>query len=487
MANSSNAYAQARPLEGNVSDWITGQENAEFNQREEKRQVDAIAQRKKDKEQDDYEKRLEKFKQPDIKSTGVRSIDEINTLVLLKAKDQQLEIMKELKPGISNEKYAELTMRQRNLDNLPSYLKLSQDAFVKEADALKAQVAKGEIKFTPQLQQKLTSFSEGMYDVELDSNGLPMVGLWDRDGDGKPDIMPYDKIVSGQTFGDQVPDMDFTGAFQKMGKELGSVKTQTDKNFVKKTEKQTPIEFAKLTARGSLYDDKGGLTPLAKSKLYDMGVKDFTDVPQQTLDKLETTAVEIMMATRDKESLVDVDNSARNTAIKNARDAKKEDEKPTYGFSTPPPIYKEANLEPAKGYQAIVFSSTGKKKVSLPAIAGRNQKGEQMTITNPEILSMTVRKNADGQRYFVAQVASQDTKSTKKKTETFTGEDGSIENITYGEEKVVQVVTLTERDVKAILPQTNFKTVNELKDALRTNSREEEEKPTGTVKGGEIR
>ena len=239
MADSNSVYANARPLEGNISDWVSGQEQTDFRYRAEKREVDRIAQERKDKEQFDYEKRLEKFKAPQIDATKVRSIDEINTLVLLKAKDEYLNITKELKPGISNEKYAELLMRQKNLDNLPSYLKLSQDAFVAEATNIQKQLSEGKIKFTPELQKKLNSFSQGYYDVELDDNMMPMVGLWDKDGDGKPDILPYDKIVGQQIFGEQVPNLNFASEFQKMGEKLGSKETTTDNNFVKTTIKET--------------------------------------------------------------------------------------------------------------------------------------------------------------------------------------------------------------------------------------------------------
>jgi hypothetical protein len=466
MANSNNVFANAQPLQGNVSDWVAGQEQNDFRYRAEQREVARIEQEKKDKDQLDYEKRLEKFKAPQIDATKVRSIDEINTLVLLKAKDEYLKITKELKPGISNEKYAELIMRQKNLDNLPSYLKLSQEAFVNEATNIQKQLAEGKIKFTPDLQKKLNSFSQGYFDVEFDENLMPMVGLWDKDGDGKPDIMPYDRIVSQQIFGEQIPEINFATEFQKIGEKLGSVENQTDINFKKTTTKQTPIEFAKLTARGSLYDDKGGLTPIAKSKLYDMGYTDFKNVPQKALDQLVNDAVYIMLSTRDKSTKVDVDNSARNTANENARNAKKEDkDKATWGVVETPPIYKSSNIPLAKGYKTIAIQG----KVTIPALGFKSDKGNQV-ITNGQLQSYSIRKNSLGQRQVVAEIVYEYEKGTSSKEvrEVDNEYRESFATTTTGKKNKVKVVTLTEKDAKIFAIQLGFKDVNAMKDAARS-------------------
>ena len=326
MANASNAYATVNPIKTNIGDVVQGIEQMDFAYREEQRQIDAIKQAQKDKEALELEKKRAKFKPIDIDSTGVKSIDEVNAQTLLKAVNMYGELDKKLAQAKTPEEQAAITIQLQKLQSLPDYLKLAQDAFVTQAKDIQTKMEKGEIKQTPELLSKLQSFSQGYLDVELDDNMMPVLGLWDKDGDGKADVLPYDKIISGQTFGELIPNVDFSGNFMEVGTKVGTVKNQTDQNFTKNTKLYTPEELNKTTARAELYLENGQLSPIAKSYLYDKGVRDFQNVPDELLNKMEQDAVNIMETVQKKEDITDKDYSAETGRISENRQAKKEKE-----------------------------------------------------------------------------------------------------------------------------------------------------------------
>lgn len=326
MANASNAYATIDPIKTNIGDVVQGIEQMDFAYREEQRKIDAIKQAQKEKEAEKLEKLRAKFKPINIDSTGVKSIDEVNAQTLLKAVNMYGELDKKLAQAQTPEEQAAITIQLQKLQSLPDYLKLAQDAFVTQAKDIQTKIANGEIKQTPELLSKLQSFSQGFFEVELDDNMTPMIGLWDKDGDGKPDVLPYDKIVSGQTFGELIPNVDFSGNFMTIGTKVGTVKNQTDQNFVKNTKLYTPDELNKTAAKAELYLENGQLSPVAKSYLYDKGVRDFQNVPDELLDKMEQDAISIMKTVQKKEDITDKDYSAETGRISENRQAKKDKE-----------------------------------------------------------------------------------------------------------------------------------------------------------------
>lgn len=328
MPNSSNAYATLQPIQANVSDFINQQEQNAFAYRKEQRDIDAIEQDRKDKEALELEKKRAKFKPISIESTGIKSVDQVNAEILLKAVDKWGELDKQLSQAKTPKEQADIAVKLTKLGSLPDYLKLSYDSFSNEAATIKKQLDSGQIKATPEILSKLNSFSQGYFDVELDDDMTPMVGLWDKNGDGKPDVIPYNKMISGQTFGELVPNVDFSSHFMGIGKNIASYKTQTDSNFVKNTKQYTPEELNKLAARNELYLENGSLSSAAKSYLYDKGIRDFSNVPEPLLRVMENDAVNSMRIVQKKENVTDVDYGASETkkqnAIENARKRREE-------------------------------------------------------------------------------------------------------------------------------------------------------------------
>lgn len=337
MADNTNTYASAQPFQNTVSDWMAGQERMDFAKREEERQIKAIADAQKRREDEQYNKDLEYFlKRPNFKPTGNRAIDQVMTEVLLQAVDEQGNIEKEFTSygrNISNEKRTELIMRKRNLDNLPEYLDVAHKAYNDQATQIQEGIRSGKIKPTPELLKKLESFSEGYFDVTLDGNGKILVGVWDKDGDGKPDIMRYEDLITKSMFGETIPNADFAKSFLEKGKELGTHTETSDFNFVKDTTKMPVMKQVDLLARSSLYGNNGALSNEAKSWLYDnYRVTDFNNVPEQYLNKMEEEAKSIMLSAVDTEKSKEVDYSARLAAQKAAEEKAKAKEG---GIGTP--------------------------------------------------------------------------------------------------------------------------------------------------------
>lgn len=325
MANASNAYATIDPIKTNIGDVVQGIEQMDFAYREEQRKIDAIKQAQKEKEAEKLEKLRAKFKPINIEATGVKSVDQVLAQTFLKATNKTGELHKKLDYATPEEQ-VDIIVQLQKLQSLPDYLKLAQDAFVTQAKDIQTKIANGEIKQTPELLSKLQSFSQGYLDVELDDNMQPVLGLWDKDGDGKPDPITYDKMISGQIFGDLVPNVDFSGNFMTVGTKVGTVKNQTDQNFVKNTKLYTPDELNKTAAKAELYLENGQLSPVAKSYLYDKGVRDFQNVPDELLDKMEQDAISIMKTVQKKEDITDKDYSAQTGRMSENRQAKKDEE-----------------------------------------------------------------------------------------------------------------------------------------------------------------
>lgn len=395
MANAGNAYATVNPIRTNIGDVVQGIEQMDFAYREEQRKIDAIKQAQKDKEAEKLEKLRAKFKPINIEATGVKSIDEVNAQTLLKAVNMYGELDKKLAQAKTTEEQAAITVQLQKLQSLPDYLKLAQDAFVSQAKDVQTKMEKGEIKQTPELLSKLQSFSQGFFEVELDDNMTPMIGLWDKDGDGKPDVLPYDKIISGQTFGELIPNVDFSGNFMNVGTKIGNVKNQTDQNFVKNTKLYTPEELNKTAARAELYLENGQLSPVAKSYLYDKGVRDFQNVPDELLNKMEQDAINIMKTVQKKEDITDVDYSAQTSRMAENRQAKKDEvEKIIAKFDNQAsvddfsPTGKQESVK-IKSYQPNMISFSDNK------IKFKNIQGGKSGINNGFVNGFVLRKDGD--------------------------------------------------------------------------------------------
>lgn len=395
MANASNAYATINPIKTNIGDVVQGIEQMDFAYREEQRKIDAIKQAQKEKEAEKLEKLRAKFKPINIEATGVKSIDEVNAQTLLKAVNTWSELDKQLALAKTSEEQANVVVQLQKLQSLPNYLKLAQDAFVAQAKDVQTKIEKGEIKQTPELLSKLQSFSQGYLDVELDDNMMPVLGLWDKDGDGKPDPITYDKMISGQIFGELIPNVDFSGNFMNVGTKIGTVKSQTDSNFVKNTKLFTPDELNKTAARAELYLENGQLSPVAKSYLYDKGVRDFQNVPEDLLNKMEQDAINIMKTVQKKENITDKDYSAETSRMSERRQAKKEEIERIYGK-----FDNQSSVDD--------FAATGKKEavkketfynniIAIPdsKLKFKNLQGAESGINNGFVNGFVLRKDGE--------------------------------------------------------------------------------------------
>lgn len=478
MADSNNAFATVQPLQANVSDFINNQEKMDFAYRDEARKVNEMkraAQKREGAKKDALLKEFQSAKA--VTPSGIASVDSFGLTVMGIALEDRVKLYKKkISVGLSVDE----EIMYAKLGNMAGTLELMNKAYSEEKEIYYKRLEKGEIKRDVNYEAKMQEIDKSAVPF-IDSNGNPAIGI-DNDGDGKPDVITFSLGEGLSLKPSYIPDIDFTSTFQAFGEKLGSVTDGTDINFTKTTNIETPEDFAINTAKAVLYGSNGSYSPIAKSRLYDMGIRDFDNVPKEVLDKMQNDAKTIMMDTRDRSKVVDFDNSSRNTANRNAKEDKKD--KITYGIVTTPPVYEENGYKSAKGYKAIAIQGT----TSLEALTYFVGKKEE-TITNANIQSYTVRVLPNGVRQIVAEITYQDVKGQKVK-EAKTGKpitiddmadsgSGSGNSTTIGEQNKVKVIPLTEKDAKIFALQMGFKSVNEMKDAARSGEKEDNKQTQG--------
>lgn len=318
MANSNNVYGTAQPLQGSVSDWVTGQEKMDFAYRAEQRDVAKLAQDKRDKEKVRIDKWKSEIKIPEFDATGVRKTDQIQTELLLNLKGEINELTKKIYPGMPYEEEAKIRTELEMINNAPRLLKLGTESYTKEIQNIQNQLDEGKVVLTPNQMKMMDGFAQGRISLNW-NGGQIVVGMFDQDGK-VTDAMPLDKLINGETFGKLIPNVNVADKFRTIGKTMGTKTSQTDANYVKTKEKYTPKQLNEIAARNELFQQDGKFTPTAQKYLLDLGITDYDNVPEEVKDKMLLDAVDWMKSGQDTEKTVDVDYSAKNTAIKNAQD-----------------------------------------------------------------------------------------------------------------------------------------------------------------------
>jgi hypothetical protein len=478
MADSNSAFATVQPLQANVSDFINNQERMDFAYRDEERKVNEMkraAQEREGAKKDALLKEFQSAKQ--VTPSGITSIDSFDYTIMNIALEDRVKLYKKkVAGGLSVDE----EIMYAKLGNMAGTLELMGKAYSEEKENYYKQLKEGKVKRDVNYEMKMQEMDKSAIPF-IDSEGNPAIGI-DNDGDGKPDVITFSLGEGLSLKPSYVPNIDFTSSFQAFGEKLGSKETGTDVNFTKTTIKETPIELAKLTARGALYGKDGSYSDLAKSQLYDMGIRDFNDVPESVLNEMKNSAVQTMMATRDRSKVVDVDNSSINTANKNAKDNK--DNTPFIG--TPVVATKEKwgisfdTLDP--DYLSVPMSG---KPVVLNAIPYnvKSRSSDGTVTTARKVLSNAKVENYtyNNKGKLVLDVSY----STGKVTERTTNDDGST-SVGFEEKGTMQVAVTDETETR--FAKESGKTVEQLRASARKLKTEEENTQTsGTVQGGSVR
>jgi len=320
MANSNNVYANAAPLQGNVSDWVDGQERMDFAYREEQRKIGELDRLAKEREQAKKDAQLKKYEDfKGGKPTGIKSVDEAQTAWYNQAMDKNLELYKKEKSGqaLTPQEASQLKKIQNLPDTIALLTKSYQDDVARYYDGVKT----GKIKRDPDYELKLAKMPEkGIAFLDDDLN--PVIGM-DNDGDGKPDIISYD--LNGLSLKPNfVENVDLEDSIKKVTANIEPNRTVTDQNMVKKTNEFVPLSLAKSTATNMVIAQDGSLTPLAKSYFHDAGVKDFDSVTDKQIQSFQELLTKRIVNSKKRIDETDKDYAAIQAAKPKPKTGKEE-------------------------------------------------------------------------------------------------------------------------------------------------------------------
>lgn len=353
MGNSSNAYMTEKPIGVSMAGLAKDVNDAGFAYRQEKRLNDEIARRAKeaeDKKKADLETKYSEMKS--MNPTGIKSVDEAMITYINQAQDKRLEFYKK---ELKGEKLSpEEVVLNKRLQNLPDTLSMMVKNYDDQNKQYVDEVKKGNIHRDSDYEAKMQKMSNGAIPF-LDNDFNPAIGF-DRDGDGKPEVVSYD-LNQGFSLKPQfVPNVNEDTVLKTFTGTLEPEVNQTDKNFVKTKTTGISPEIARQGARQLVYDGNE-LSPLAKSYFWKAGVRDFSQIKPEQVDAYQKELETRILASVKRGKETDVDYGAMTSAATEARQAKKDQEdKPMMGEP----------VEPSKERWGNQFSNIGKGYRSIP-------------------------------------------------------------------------------------------------------------------------
>lgn len=451
MANASNAYATVNPIKTNIGDIVQGIEQNDFAYRQEQRQIDAIEQARKDKEQAKKDKLREKMmgQIPQNYDTGSSSLNEFQAKIIQQGVNRLGEIYKQLNnPNLNEDERIKLEIEAQNIDNLPDNLKIATDNFSKTINDYKKGVSEGAYFQNPDFEKKVLSGFEN-YFGDLD-NGLPIVGFADRNEDGiinDLDIVPYDQLQQGIGNWSFQKQIDLQKIGDSLAKNVGYETVTTDTG-VKSVMKKKPNEISILNvATNALKNPDGSYTDTALSEMRKMGI----EPNEESFKKVEEKLFGIIKAQLDTEYKENVDSAAQLGWAKFNKDKKDEEVVVTtvnlsntalgndsFGGK---PINKKGTLDKGLNLgKGIKFETIGGAKTGL----------DNSTVTNLFL-------NDKNELIFTANVL--DKKASKEEQEDFTTSGSTTNPSSYR----VETRKATGTTEAAIANKLGYNNANELK------------------------
>ena len=324
MANSSNAYATVRPLQGSISDWVMNQEAADMRLREEKRRQEQLDLYKQEKQREREDKLRERLlgNLPQNYDTGSSSLNEFQAGIIKQGVNRLGEIYNELKnPNIPDAQKTKLEIEAQQIENLPTNLKIATDNFTKLIGEYQKGVEDGSLWRNEEFEKKVLNGFEN-YVGGLDENGFPLVGFQDKDGDGKMDIMSYDNLSQGIGVWEFQPKTDWAKVTAEAGKLIGvSEEGKPLSGYRNQVTKGITLADAQKAAENLVVNSDGSLTATAKSRLRELGLEE----SPEAIAALKADAAERIMMSKDRSDVTKKDWGAANSAARLAFDRSKED------------------------------------------------------------------------------------------------------------------------------------------------------------------
>lgn len=417
MGNSSNAYATVKPIETNMSDLITKQDELALRKRVERREI-AKDEAEVDKVKETKAKELAKYTSKlNPYDTGSTTYNTTVATALTEAKGKLMEQWQ-----IANDKSkTELEKSTawaniEDINNYPDYLKNVSDRITETNKTYTDQLKKGEIFRNEEWEKKFQNGFAGMT-VKMNDKFRPDTLFIDKDGDGKQDaevsdILKYDQVTQLVPEGISMPKVDLGSLAYKIGKDLGKTTTKDVNGY----ETTNIVEVTNETARA-------GIQPLmtdqnVRSYLRLKGEDYQQELTPNLLKTVEDDLVKTALSNTDKTNEKgynyadqNADNSLAETKkqhnISNALNKdkwnhtkKKEDEKapkkPSIGLSTTPSVNnwgKSAfKLIDSKNTKAINVSNGGVKINSIMTNL-KDENGDQLNFSNATVENYTYTKD----------------------------------------------------------------------------------------------
>lgn len=361
MANSNNVYGTVKPLEGNVSDWISGQEQKDSAYRQEQREIEEINRKRQAAEQLKKDKLKEKIlgSIPKNYDTGSTSLNQFQARIIQKGVDRLGEIYKELNStGLSETKRIDLELEAQNINNLPENLKVATDNFTKLISEYQKGKAENKYFSNPDFEKKVLSGFEN-YIGDLD-NGLPVVAFADRNNDGtinSLDVVSYENLQQG--IGPWVfqKQFDLDKMAVESAKNIGYTDITTDGNYKSVQEKKPKMSEIVTVADNLLQKPDGSPTEVALSQMKKMGLD---NTPENQL-KIKNYFVDRVIANTDYLKKEKTDYGAMTAAQRESRIARENKEKKENGKGNKNKASLSDLALTAGGYRAKVDKNDNEK------------------------------------------------------------------------------------------------------------------------------
>lgn len=387
MGNSSNAYMTEKPIGVSMAGLAKDVNDAGFAYRQEKRLNDEIARRAKeaeDKRKDDLEAKYAEMKK--INPTGIRVVDEAMVVYVNQALDKRLEFHKKELRG--ERLTPEEVVLNKRLQNLPDTLSMMVKNYDDQNKQYVDEVKKGNIHRDSDYEAKMQKMSNGAIPF-LDSDFNPAIGF-DRDGDGKPEVVSYD-LNQGFSLKPQfVPNVDENKVIENTVKTLKEATNTTDGNFVKQTVTGLPMNDANQAAKNLIYSGEG-LSPMTISHFWDAGIKDPSQISEKQLQDYQKEIATRLIAGLPRGTATNINYNAKIAASKEAREAKKEKEdKPVIGevVDSEKATWGLQYAQIGKGYKTVPV--TGKLEVNnIPVKNLGGKKGIKGNVSNAQVEAFT--------------------------------------------------------------------------------------------------
>lgn len=332
MANSNNVYGTAQPLQGNVSDWMLNQEQMDFAKRREDREIAAIDEARKAREQAKKDKLRQRFLDmiPNNYDTGSTSLNQFQAKIINKGVNRLGEISKELdNKNLDENKLIDLEIEAQNISRLPENLKVATDNFTAKIEDYRKGIADNVYFRDPDFENKVLSGFEN-YIGGLDENGFPVVAFADRNADGKIDnldVIPYEGLMSGDTPWKFQKQFDLDALAKKTAEKIGYNEVQTDSRFENHLIKNPSLNALNSITDSLLVNPDGSPTEVALSELRKRGLQS----NEAGINEIKNIFRNNVLAYTDTIDKTDVDYAAMNAANKEAREAKDKQEQ-TYSL-----------------------------------------------------------------------------------------------------------------------------------------------------------